>query len=124
MSYTTKLKMKPTSVIKTRLKIQPNGEVHKFFTETCAKHMDKYVPYDKGILAEYYIEDSDKIVYDQLYAEYQYYGERKDGSHVITNRTRIYHPLATSFWDKHMVTAEMPDVIKEVQEYIKRGGNK
>ena len=117
------VKMQPTSVIKARLGIEPNGRVQKFFTSTCAKHMDKYVPFDGGNLADYHLE-SDAVVYEQLYAEYQYYGMRKDGTHVINpeNRDRTKHPLASSYWDKKMVSAEMQDVVKEVQDYINRGG--
>ena len=44
------VKMKPISVIKARLGIEPNGQVQKFFTNTCYKHMDKYVPLDEGNL--------------------------------------------------------------------------
>jgi hypothetical protein len=58
------------------------------------------------------------------YAKYQYYGERKDGSHKINeaNRNRSMHPEATSFWVEKMKTAEMDDIEKEVQDEIKRRG--
>ena len=113
------VKMQPTSVIKAHLGIEPNGRVQKFFTSTCAKHMDKYVPFDEGILADYHLE-KDAVVYEQPYARYQYYGVREDGTHKINeaNRNRTYHPLASSYWDKKMVSAEMQDVVKEVQDYI------
>lgn len=120
------VELKPTHVIAAKLGIEPGGRIHKYFTERCAEYMDAYVPYDRGILAKYHIEDADKIVYDQEYAKYQYYGQRRDGTHVINpeNRNRSKHPLATSYWDKKMVTAHMPDIIKEVQEEIKRGGGR
>lgn len=115
-------KLQPTSVIKGRLGIDPNGKVQKFFTATCAKHMDKYVPMDKGDLADYNIEGNCYIVYEQPYARYQYRGIREDGTHKINpaNRNRTKHPLATSYWDKRMVSAEMQDIVKEVQDYIRR----
>ena len=115
--------IKPTSVIKAKLGLEPNGRVQKFFTETCAKHMDKYVPFDEGILADYYLLPN-AVVYNQLYARYQYKGIREDGTHKINeaNRNRSFHPLATSYWDKKMVSAEIQDVVKEVQDYI--GGKK
>ena len=111
------VKMQPTSVIKARLGIEPNGKLEKFLVNTCARRMDKYVPYDEGNLADYRI-DGNKIIYEQDYAKYQYYGMRKDGSHVIKNRNRSKHPLATTYWDRHMVTAEMPDIIQEAQNYM------
>lgn len=117
------VKMQPTSIIKARLGIEPNGKVQKYFTKRCADYMDKYVPFDKGNLADYHIEDN-LIVYEQPYAKYQYYGMRKDGSREINpdNRDRTKHPLANTYWDKRMVSAEMQDLVKEVQDYIKHGG--
>lgn len=109
------VELKPTSVIEARLGIEPNGKMHKDFTSECAKKMDKYVPYRKGILSNYIIDDN-LIIYHQDYAKYQYYGQRKDGTHKINpdNRNRSKHPLATSYWDKKMISAEIKDVIKEI----------
>lgn len=109
--------------IKQRLKIQDNGPAEAFLVSTCAKKMDKYVPMKNGILAKYKIIDN-YIIYDQVYAGYQYYGQRKDGTHVIdpANRDRSKHPLASSYWDEKMKSAEIDDVVKEVQNFI--GGKK
>lgn len=114
--------LKPTSTIKASLGIDPNGKAQKFFTNACAKAMDKYVPFDKGNLADYYI-DGTQIVYDQLYAKYQYYGVRSDGTHKINedNRNREKHPQATSYWDKVMWANHKDQIIKDTQNYIKRG---
>lgn len=115
------VKIKPVNEIKINLGLMPNGKISKFAVNNCARHMDKYVPFDEGTLAKYYIVDNE-IHYDQPYAQYQYYGQRGDGSHVINegNRNRNYHPLATSYWDKKMWTAEGLDVIKEIEEYARR----
>jgi hypothetical protein len=109
------IKMKPTSQIKARLGIQPNGRVQKFFTNTCYKHMDKYVPMREGNLRTIVDINSDNIVYESPYARYQYYGMRNDGSRVVTKYTT---PGTGPYWDKRMVSAEMQDVVKEVQDYI------
>lgn len=118
------VKIKPTSVIKARLGIEPNGRVQKFFTSTCYKHMDKYVPMSNlpsaGNLRTIVDIESDSITYESPYASYQYYGKRKDGTHVVKNYTT---PGTGSYWDKRMVSAEIKDVVKEVQDYINRGGN-
>ena len=124
--------MKPNSVIEARLGIQNGGRTHAFFTSTCAKAMDKFVPFDSGDLATTVIEGgepttnvtTDTITYTQKYARYQYYGVRKDGSHQINeaNRNRSMHPLATSYWDKKMWSANGTDVIKQTQDYLNRGG--
>ena len=113
------VKMQPTSVIKTNLGIEPNGKVQKFFTNTCYRYMDKYVPKDNGILRENVTIDSNSITYEQEYASYQYYGERKDGSHKVSNYTT---PGTGPYWDKRMVSAEIQDVVAEVQNYVNKGG--
>lgn len=113
------VKLKPTSQIKARLGLEPNGRVQKFFTNTCYKHMDKYVPQRDGNLRTIVDIQADSITYEQEYAKYQYYGMRKDGSHVVKKYTT---PGTGSYWDKRMVSAEIKDVVKEVQNYI--GGKK
>lgn len=112
--------LKPISVIKANLGLGADGKTQKFFQNTCYKHMDKYVPKDTGDLrtivdlsAPYY------IVYEMPYAEYQYKGMRNDESHVVINYTT---PGTGPYWDKRMVSAEMPDIVKEVQDFIKLGG--
>ena len=107
------VKMKPTNVIKAHLGLEPNGRVEKFFTSECAKAMDKYVPFDEGNLADYRI-DGNLIIYEQPYARYQYYGLSKNGNPL--NYQTDKHPLATSYWDKKMVTADLPDIVKRIQD--------
>ena len=109
------VKLKPTSVIKARLGLEPNGRVQKFFTNTCYKHMDKYVPQDNGDLRTIVDIQPDSITYESNYARYQYYGVREDGTHQVHNYTT---PGTGPYWDKRMVSAEMQDVVKEVQDYI------
>ena len=113
------VKMKPTSVIKARLGLEPNGRVQKFFTNTCYKHMDKYVPMDEGNLRTNVSLTSDTITYESPYARYQYYGIREDGTRPVQNYTT---PGTGPYWDKRMVSAEMLDVVKEVQDFVNRGG--
>jgi hypothetical protein len=112
------VKMAPTSVIEKHLGINADGRVQKFFTQTCAIHMDKYVPMYKGNLRDYTIEGN-QIIYDQPYAEYQYYGISKTGKKLVYSPLK--HPLATSYWDRTMVTNEMSDIVKEVQDFVNRG---
>jgi len=112
-------KMKPISVIKARLGIEPNGRVQKFLTNTCYKHMDKYVPMDNGDLRNNIDIGTDYITYESPYARYQYYGVREDGTHQVKNYTT---PGTGTYWDKRMKSAEMQDVVQEVQKYV--GGKK
>lgn len=120
-------KFQPTSVIKARLGLEPNGKVQKFFTQSCAVHMDKYVPMDTGTLAETTIIGrqttgnvlSDRVIYTTIYAHYIWKGISRTGNEL--NYQLDKHPLATSHWEKKMWTAEGNDVIKEVQNYIRSG---
>lgn len=120
------VKMKPVSVIKANLGLEKNGKVQKFFTNTCAKHMDPFVPFDTGSLAETaWINNRpgpgvgiNTITYSQKYAKVVYYGIRNGKKiHFHTDK----HSKANSYWDKRMVSAKMDDIVKEVQDYIKRG---
>lgn len=110
------MKLNPISEIKGRLGIEPNGKVQKFFTDTCYKHMDKYVPKDIGNLRDNVDKGADYITYESSYAHAQYVGI-VHGSEVKNYTTGGTGP----YWDKKMVTAEMQDVVKEVQEYVNRG---
>ena len=107
------VKLKPTSQIKARLGIEPNGRVQKFFSNTCYKHMNKYVPMDEGNLRINADVRADSITYESPYARYQYYGISKSGK-PLNYRT----PGTGDYWDKRMVSAEMEQVVQEVQNYI------
>lgn len=117
------VELKPISKIETDLGIQPDGPVQTFFTQLCAIHMDKYVPFDTGALAETVVIDGaptynvseSYITYSQPYAHRIYEGDD-------LNFKPDMHPLATSRWDKQMVTAEMSEIEDELQSFIDRGG--
>lgn len=115
------VKLKPTSTIIANLGLQENGPVHKFLTNTCYNHMDKYVPYsgDTGRLhlRENVSMTPGYIIYHMPYAHAQYVGYTTG---PVVNYTT---PGTGPYWDKLMWTAESNEVIKEVQDYIdKRGG--
>ena len=86
------VKIKPTSTIKARLGIEPNGRVQKFFTNTCYKHMDKYVPKDIGNLRDIVDKGADYITYESPYAHAQYIGE-VHGSPVRNYTTPRYRTV-------------------------------
>lgn len=69
------MKMKPISTIKANLGIEPNGRVQRFFTDTCRRYMDKFIPKDTGNLRRTWDMGADYITYEQPYAEIQYYGK-------------------------------------------------
>lgn len=106
----------PISKIKADLGLNPNGKVQKFFTNTCRIHMDKYIPKEVGALRENVQQEADSITYQSPYAHAQYIGQVHGGT--VTHYTT---PGTGPYWDKRMVSAEMQDVIKEVQDYVDKG---
>lgn len=110
------MKLKPISVIKADIGIDAGGRVQRFFTDTCAKHMDKYVPMDIGNLRNNITKTANSITYESPYAHAQYIGV-VHGSPVRNYTT----PGTGPYWDKKMVSAEMEVVVKEVQDYVNRG---
>lgn len=112
------LKLEPASKIKVTLGINPNGAVQTFFTNTCYKHMDKYVPREYGDLRKNVTLTSNSITYESPYARYQYYGVREDGTHQVSNYTT---PGTGPYWDERMLSVEKNELEQEVQKYANRG---
>jgi len=108
------MKIKPISAIRAELGIEPNGRVQRFFTETCYKRMDKYVPKEYGNLRDNVSRTPSTITYESPYAHAQYVGYTK-------GPVRHYTTAGTGpYWDKRMVSAEMSEIVKEVQAYVRK----
>lgn len=133
------VKFKPTSEIKARLGIEPNGRVQRYFQNACYRYMDKYVPIEDGNLRRNVdLANPNYIVYESPYAHYMYEGKVmgpnipiKRGEHITgwfsprgkrkhyTGKDINYHKAGTGdHWDRRMVSAEMTDLIKEVQNFV------
>lgn len=110
--------LKPTQYIIKRLGIQPNGPAHAYFTSRCKNYMEKFVPMRDNVLRQVVDLQVNKIVYEMPYAHYQFYGIREDGTHKIKHWTT---PGTRPRWDKRMVSADMPTIVKEVENYVKKG---
>lgn len=110
------MRMKPVSQIKVNLGIDPTGPVQRFLTDTCAKHMDKYVPMDTGALRTNISKTDNSITYQSPYAHAQYVGYTKG---PVRNYTT---PGTGAYWDKKMISAEIQNVVQEVQDYVSRRG--
>lgn len=110
--------------------LNQNGKVHSFFTDACALHMDKYVPFDTGVLAGTVAVngvsvnrdnvDENSITYNQDYASYVYNGISKNGKPLDYSHDK--HKYAGDHWDELMVSAEMTEIEKEVQNYLDKIG--
>lgn len=108
--------MKSVSVIKARLGIEPGGDVHRYFTHSCREHMEKYVPKKSGRLRREVVETVDSITYRSQGDNGYYYPERQ-----YSNQFNHYTTPGTGpYWDKRMWSAEGQDVVREVQDYMRR----
>ena len=68
--------LKPSSTIKARLGIEPNGRVQKYLSATCHRHNGKYVPGGtKGSVNRNSYVMNDGYVYNGPYAHYLYVGK-------------------------------------------------
>lgn len=113
------IKLNPHKQIIQRLKVDKNGPANIYLAQRAQVRMNaRYVPEDTGVLHDTsYVDKTDcSIHYDQQYAGYQYYGKRKDGSHVIVNHTKAG---TGPYWDKLMMSAEGKDLEKDINDYIK-----
>lgn len=88
---------------------------------TMARFCDDYVPFLEGPLSQTMDILPEHIVYKVPYAHYQYFLHDMDADLAgETNRTRLYHPKATSFWDKAMVMEKGDAFWNEVLRILKR----
>ena len=106
--------LEPVSKIKLSLGIEPNGRVQTFFTNTCYRRMDKYVPMDTGELRSNVTIGTNYIDYNVPYAHSQYVGST---SGEVRNYTT---PGTGPYWDNRMWSAEMNEVIAEVQKELEK----
>ena len=82
--------MQPTSVIKARLGIEPNGRVQRYFQKRCKDYMDKYVPREDGNLRKNVdLSNPNLIVYQSPYAHYMYEGKVMGPNIPITENGNI-----------------------------------
>jgi hypothetical protein len=140
-----KLNLKPTTSIIYITGSAEKGPIHSLFTQLCYNHMEKYTPFDTGNLAiDSVVLRKDSITYNAPYSHYMYMGQvmgpnipikDKNGNIVRwfskgpkhytgaqINYDKSKHHLATSYWDKHMWSAEKDDIIKEMEKYLEKHG--
>jgi len=102
------------SKIKKNLKL--DGKAQAFLTNTVAKHMDKYVPMDKGNLRTNVNLTLNTITYEMPYAHAQYVGFTTG---PVTHYTT---PGTGPYWDKRMLSQDKETIKKELVNYMTRGG--
>lgn len=126
------MEIKPISEIKAKLGLEPDGRVQSFFQDACYRYMDKYVPRRDGNLRRNVdLSNPSYIVYQSPYAHYMYEVRtmvdaqtgsawaRRGTKKVYDGGTITYHTGGTGArWDELMKSAEMKDLVKEVQNLV------
>lgn len=143
------VKVQPISVIIADLGLEPDGKGIKYFAKRGADYMDDFVPYNEGGLAyDNRVIEGNKVIYESPYAHYMYEGMAMGPSIPIKENGTIVgwfspkgkpkhytgkeidyskskargHTYAGPHWDTRMWSARKDKLIKEVQDYIERGG--
>ena len=128
---------KPTSLLEYEKSGGKEGRL--FLANECKRLMDPYVPAQNMMLSQIVEVTADReaghVKYNSPYAHYQYAGIvyvssvtgsawARAGEHKVpTDRKLKYskfrHPLATSEWDKAMLTARRDDLCTAYRNWLK-----
>ena len=134
--FSLKLKMNDTNKILKDHGMQENGPVVKCLRDTVDKFCDQYIPMESGILKNSKTYPSNhEIKYTSPYAHYMYKGQLMVGptgsSYARKGERKHYVGKSLKFqgapkrggeWEKRMMNDRRKDVIKSVQNFIKKGG--
>lgn len=89
-----------------------DGKAQTFLTNTVAKHMDKYIPMDKGNLRTNVSLTQNTITYESPYAHAQYVG-------FTTGPVVKYTTPGTGpYWDKRMLSDDKITIQQELTNYM------
>lgn len=138
-----KMKLKWNKPVSQVAKDATGGEKTLLFAASEAKRlMEPYTPAMGSVMfknSRVYAEKNQGIVeYMSPYSRFLFYGKvmvstvtgspwaRHGEEKKVTDRdlkyTTFRHPLATSRWDKAMLTARGKDLTDSIQAYLKKGG--
>lgn len=134
--FSLKLKMNDTNKILKDHGMQENGAVTKCLRDTVDRFCDPYVPMESGMLKNSKTYPSNhEIKYTSPYAHYMYKGQlmvgptgsswaKKGEKKHYTSKSLKFQgaPKRGGEWEKRMMNDRKKDVIKNVQNFIKKGG--
>lgn len=112
MGLTLKYELKDfnSGKIVNKFNMQKGGSAQLFLSNECFRRMDKYVPKDTGLLKGTVTVKAGSVTYEQEYAKVQYKYNKGKG-------------LRGKYWDKKMLSAEKPMLVKDVEKYVKEHKN-
>lgn len=99
------LKMDSTQKILMKRNLEKNGKAQRFFTSEVRRLCDPYVPMDTGTLKNTAIENTDNIVYQQVYSNRQYTENRGNG-------------LRGKLWDVRMWADRGNEIVQSVANFV------
>lgn len=139
-----KVKMNSFNQIAKRLGVDENGDVTKYLRDDCDRLMDSYVPMESGVLKNTKTYPSNhEIKYTSPYAHYMYKGvvyisptlgvsgvptsngkwwSPKGETKIPSGKSIKYRgaPKRGKEWDKRMKNDRKNDIIRDVENYLKR----
>lgn len=112
MSLTLKYELKDfnSGKIVNKFNMQKGGSAQLFLSNEVARRDVKYVPWKNGFLATTTTVKPGSVTYEQPYAHKQYTTNKGKG-------------IRGKYWDKKMLSAEKPMLVKDVQNYVKEHKN-
>lgn len=129
-NFNVKTKLNSVNKILKDHGLNKDGRVQSYLTTTADRLMNPFIPFEGGGLRRLKSYPSpSKIKYTSPYSHYQYKGLKAKGAskpkgirRKISNEKLQYHTPGTgSEWDKLMMEKKGKELIKDVQNYIKRG---
>lgn len=129
-NFNVKTKMNSVNKILKDHGLNKDGRVVRYARDIADRLMNPFVPFENGMLRRLKTYPSpSKIRYTSPYSHYQYEGLKAKGAskpkgirRKISNEKLQYHTPGTgSEWDKLMMEKKGKELIKDIQNYIKRG---
>ena len=115
--------------------LSENGKVTRYLRDTVDRLSIPYIPFDNGGLRRLKAyPNAHSIKYKSPYARYHYNGElmltksgsswaKKGEKKYRTGKKMKYHTSGTGpKWDKLMMQRRSDDVVRDLQNFINRGG--
>ena len=128
-----KVKMKDSKQIIKDHGLEEGGKVNKFLRDTVYRLYEPYTPRDQGDLyRQVTYPNNHSIKHIEPYSHYLYKGSKAIGAskpkgvkRKISNQPLQYQgaPKRGKEWDKRMMNDRRKEVCKDVENFIKRGGN-
>lgn len=113
MAATIKINIDPKTIILHR-HLEKGGAAQRLFTNEVKRHSDHYTPMDAGILKSNVTVNSDSIVYNSIYAKYQYYGVSKNGKPLNYQGA----PMRGKEWTTRMWIDKGKEITSSVAKFI------